>query len=75
MNKYRVVSVCWVDVYASDEHDARRIAGDIYYNMSPEEQDTLPGVALSRPFGDDGVTFEGDDAPGWWEFSPSNDPF
>lgn len=75
MSKYRVVSVCWVDVYADDIHKAHKIASDIYYNMSPEEHDDLPSLSFARPFGDDGVTFDGDDAPGWWTWHPSNDPF
>lgn len=74
-SKYRVVSITWVDVYASDMDEARKLAGDIYYNMTPEEHDALPSVALTRPYGDDDVYLEADDMPGWTAWSPSNDPF
>lgn len=75
MNKYRVVSITWVDVYADDVHKARQIAGDIYYDMTPEEQDALPNISFTRPFGDPSVTLDSEDHPGWRVWSPSNEPF
>lgn len=74
-SKYRVVSITWVDVYASDESKAHQIAGDIYYNMTPEEHDSLPGLSVVSSFGEDVFVFDGSNEPGWLYFSPSNDPF
>lgn len=76
MKKYRVFSLSWIDVYASDASYARHVAGDIYYGLDSEDRESLPSVVVARRFDDnDGGSTIVDDVMAWHEWSPSNDPF
>jgi hypothetical protein len=66
ISKYRVVSVQWIDVYADSQDEAKSIAGAVYYNATPEEQDSFPSFVIATGYDEDLVG---------GEWNPSNEPF
>lgn len=79
MGKYRVACVQWIDVYADTGDEARKIAGEIYYNADFLERESFPSFALAWNQDDEAVDVEETvllaNQARWADWSPNNDPF
>ncbi len=79
MGKYRVACVQWIDVYADTGDEARKIAGEIYYNADFLERESFPSFAVA--WDHDGGPIDNEEAVAlaeeaqWDEWNPNNDPF
>ena len=80
MNRYRVLSVQFLDVYAKDEDDAISVATQVYQDMDADSKDSVRAIVTSYDY-DDGISIDqlvsiglflgSDDVP----FVLAHDPF
>lgn len=79
-SKYRVISVQYLDVFASDQYEAMQLANDEYLSMSGEERDAVRTAVIAYDFesglsNDELLSIGMDIDYDGSVFSPINDPF